>query len=118
MVKAILAEIQSALENLAKSGETHTLFINKMGLNQQDREAIHEYLGQGSVRIKLENTDEPAEWLESGVCGVWLGVFLDHNDRPLLETIEITRFPSIAAAQIEDIQSGAAQLRKCIEEMD
>lgn len=118
MVKAVLAEIQAALENLAETGETHTLFINKMGLNQQDREAIHDYLGQGSVRVKLENTDEPAEWLESGVSGVWFGVFLDHNDRPILETVEIACFPTIAGAQMEDIQSGATHLRKCMEEIE
>ena len=113
--RTILAEISGALERLIQTGETHTIFINKMGLVQQDRETIHELLGQGGVKVKIENTDEPAEWIESGISGVWFGVFFDHAERPLLETIEIATFPIIASAQPEDMNCGVIRLKMLLE---
>ncbi len=113
--RAILAEISAALERLIQTGESHTIFINKMGLVQQDRETIHELLGQGGVKVKIENTDEPAEWIESGISGIWFGVFFDHAERPLLETIEIAAFPPVASAQPEDMQCGAIRLKNLLE---
>lgn len=110
-VSAVLAEICGALEQLNQTGQGHTLFINKMALSQQDRRDIHDFLGEGSVRIKLEKTDEPAEWLESGIIGVWFGVFYDHAANPVLETIEITHFPQVAAAQPEDIVQAVQKLQ-------
>ena len=82
-----------------------------MGLTQDERQAIRDCLGQGGVRITLENSDEPAEWLESGAACVWYGVFYDQARRPLLETIEVGGFPAIAAAQPEDMADGLAALQ-------
>ena len=117
MISTILAELHSALLRFLQTGETYTIFINKMGLSQQDREALHEHLGQGNVRIKLENTDEPAEWLESSISGIWLGVFYDHQGNPVLETVEVAAFPPVAGAQQSDMQQGAAQLKILLEQL-
>lgn len=115
--KAVLAEIAAALERFAAGGAGWTIFVDKMGLTQPEREAIRDFLGQGAIRIALENSAEPAEWLESGVCGVWYGVFFDQSRRPLLETIEVCGFPAIAAAQIEDVREGGAAMRRRLEEI-
>lgn len=117
MIKPILTELENALIKLTDSGESHTIFINKMGLSQQDREELHEYLGQGSMRIKLENSDEPAEWIESGISGIWLGAYFDHRGNPILETIEVAHFPPVAAAQQEDILLGQQKLRQLIADL-
>ena len=118
MVRAVLAEISGALQRLAAGGAGHTIFINKMGLSPAEREAVHEHLGEGSVRIRLENTDEPAEWLESGLSGVWFGVYYDHAERPVLETVEIAHFPAVAAAQTEDVLAGADRLTELLATME
>lgn len=115
--RAVLTEIAAALERFASTGETHTLFINKMGLTQADREAIHAFLGQGTVRVQLNDTAEPAEWLETDIAGVWYGVFYDTSRRPVLETIEISDFPRVAAAQPEDIAAKSAELRRRLTEL-
>lgn len=114
VIKSILTELESALSNLTATGETHTIYINKMGLSQKDREELHDYLGQGSVSIKLKNSDEPAEWIESGISGIWLGVYFDHRDNPLLETVEVAYFPPVAAAHKEDILQGRQRLQSLI----
>lgn len=115
--KAVLAEIAAALERYAADGEGWTIYINKMGLAQDERQAIRDCLGQGGIRINLENSAEPAEWLESGVASVWYGVFYDQSRRPLLETIEVGGFPTIAAAQPEDVADGLAALRQRLAEL-
>ena len=115
--KAVLAEIVAALERYAADGTGWTIYIDKMGLAQDERQAIRDCLGPGGVRISIENSAEPAEWLESGVAGVWYGVFYDQSRRPLLETIEVGGFPAIAAAQPEDIATGLAALRQQLAEL-
>ena len=110
--KAVLHEVRNALTALADTGVTHTLFIDKMGLSTEDRLCVREFLGQGSLRIRLEGSFEPAEWLESGVAGVWYGVFFNQSGQPLLETLEIAFFPAVAAAQTEDVRLGAEVLRQ------
>jgi hydrogenase-1 operon protein HyaF len=114
---AVLAEIAAAVEHYAAGGGGRTIYINKMGLTQDERQAIRDCLGQGGIRINLENSAEPAEWLESGVAGVWYGVFYDQDRRPLLETIEIGGFPVVAAAQPEDVADGLAILRERLEQI-
>lgn len=101
--KAVLFEISEALQRFADSGEEWIIFSNKMSLSPEERQAIRDFLGQGSIKIKLTDSDEPAEWMESGIPGVWYGVFYDQTDNPILETIEIGKFPQVASAQIEDV---------------
>lgn len=115
--RAVLAEIAGALDRFQQSGEEWTVFINKMGLSQHDRQAIRDVLGQGGIRINLENSAEPAEWLESGIPGVWYGVFYDQSRNPVLETIEVVSFPRVAAAQPEDIIQGIDVLRQRLAEL-
>lgn len=104
--KAILFEICEALQRLKETDEKWCIFINKMSLAAEERQAIRDFLGLGSIKIKLSDSDEPAEWMESGVPGIWYGVFYDQTKNPILETIEICEFPQVASAQREDISQG------------
>ncbi len=113
-VRAVLIELAGALERLNSTNEGWTIFIDKMGLSQEERQSIRDILGQGGVRIRLEGGLEPAEWLETGISGVWYGVFYAPSERPVLETIEVGFFPQVAAAQTEDIQRGRTFLESRI----
>ncbi|MDR3591496.1 MAG: hydrogenase expression/formation C-terminal domain-containing protein [Negativicutes bacterium] len=116
--RAVLAEIAAAVERLRMSGERWVIFINRMALSQEERQMIRDFLGEGSVRIQLENTAEPTEWLESGVSGVWYGVFYDQSKNPLLETIEVALFPQVAAVQPEDLGLGLIDLKRRLAETE
>lgn len=113
-VRAVLAEISEALERFISTRQCWRVFIDKMGLSQEERQLIRDLLGQGATRIKLEGSLEPAEWMETGVSGVWYGVFYNQSARPVLETIEVGFFPQVAAAQQEDIEEGKARLKQII----
>lgn len=115
-VKAVLHEIAAALAKLEATGETHTIFINKMALQQTERQAVRDFLGEGTVSIRLADNKEPAAWQESGFAGIWYGVFYDYHDQPLVETIEIAVYPEIAAAQALDRQESLQKLQALIME--
>lgn len=110
-VKAVLVEISEALQRFIENGATWSIFTNKMSLSAEERQEIRDFLGIGNVTIKLDGSDEPAEWVESGTAGVWYGVFYDQSHNPVLETIEIGKFPQIAAAQLEDVRGNLENLK-------
>ncbi|QWK20305.1 MAG: hydrogenase expression/formation protein [Hydrogenobacter thermophilus] len=109
---AILNEILQALKDLYQKGEEHIIYINKIPLTEEDRLAILDVLGEGQVKIRLESKTQPAEWRETGVYGVWIGVFFDRDNKPILETIEITTFPRMASSQREDIEESIRLLEE------
>jgi hypothetical protein len=117
-VRAVLAEIAAAVELLGISGEGRVIFIDRMALSQDERRLIRDFLGEGAVRISLENTAEPVEWLESGVSGVWYGVFYNQSKNPLLEAIEVALYPAVAAVQPEDLRQGLTDLKRRLAETD
>jgi len=49
--------------------------------------------------------------MESGIPGIWYGVFYDQTNNPILETIEIGKFPEVASSQVEDIYRGLKTLK-------
>ncbi|SNZ15739.1 hydrogenase expression/formation protein [Hydrogenobacter hydrogenophilus] len=109
---AILNEILQALKDLYEKGEEHIIYINKLPLTEEDRIAILDTLGEGQVRIRLDSKTQPAEWRETGINGVWIGVFFDRDNKPILETIEITIFPRLASSQEEDIEESIKLLEE------
>jgi hypothetical protein len=116
-VLAVLHEVQNALQNLKEAGENWTIFLNKLPLTPTDRELISDTLGRGSVTVVSKGGTQPAEWVESGIAGVWLGVYYDSKGGPLLETIEVTLYPTFAAAQPEDVAESITTLSMRLQEI-
>lgn len=116
--KAVLSEIYGALQRFIEAGEVGNIFINKMSLSPEERQGIRDFLGQGNIKVNLADSAEPAEWMESGISGVWYGVFYDHAKNPILETIEIGKFPQVASSQLEDIHVSLQNLKYGLENKD
>ena len=110
----ILQEVLHALKEFLETGKEHVIYVNKMPITPEDREAILDVLGRGQVRITYSSKTQPAEWWETGIYGVWVGVFYNRDKKPVLETIEITDFPRLAAAQREDIEESSRVLEERI----
>ena len=109
---AVLEEIYNALEAFHRTGREWLIFLNKLPLTPDDRRIIAAVLGRGEVAVTADTDMQPSRWQESGISGVWLGTMLDSAGQPALETVEIGRFPQLAAAQPQDVAGGAAELRR------
>ena len=103
-INAIIHEISAALENLLETGKTHIIFLGKIGLTEPEQVELLQELGEGELKISLSKLDEPVDWYESALSGVWVGTFRNHRDEAVLRTIEVCYYPSIAASQKEDIK--------------
>ncbi len=110
----ILNEIYENLKEFYKTGKKYTIFTNKLPLSDEDREFLNEVLGEGEVKIKIESDFQPAEWKETKIYGVWIGIIYDKNKNPMAETIEITDFPDLAKSQREDISDSIQKLEKIL----
>jgi hydrogenase-1 operon protein HyaF len=107
---AILYEILQALKDFYNKGERHIIYINKLPLTKEDKHVILDVLRDGQVKIFLKSASQKVEWRETGISGVWMGVFFDRDEKPILETIEITDFPMLAMSQREDIEEAIKTL--------
>jgi len=107
---AILYEILQALKDFYNKGERHIIYINKLPLTEEDKHVILDVLRDGQVKIFLKSASQKVEWRETGISGVWIGVFFDRDEKPILETIEITDFPMLAMSQREDIEEAIKTL--------
>jgi hypothetical protein len=107
---AILYEILQALKDFYNKGERHIIYINKLPLTEEDKHVILDVLRDGQVKIFLKSASQKVEWRETGISGVWIGVFFDRDEKPILETIEITDFPMLAMTQREDIEEAIKAL--------
>jgi hypothetical protein len=107
---AILYEILQALKDFYNKGERHNIYINKLPLTEEDKHVILDVLRDGQVKIFLKSASQKVEWRETGISGVWIGVFFDRDEKPILETIEITDFPMLAMSQREDIEEAIKTL--------
>ncbi len=114
----ILTEVLEALKEFYKSGREHIIYINKLPITPEDRELILDVLGNGSVKINYSSKTQPAEWRETGIYGVWIGIIYDRDNKPALETIEITDFPQLARAQREDIEEAIKLLEEKLQEVN
>ncbi len=112
----ILYEIYENLKEFLKTGKRYTIYTNKIPLTEEDRQFLNKVLGEGDVKIKIDSKLQPAEWRETGISGVWIGIIYDKNKNPVLETIEITDFPELAKAQREDIEISMEKLKKVLSE--
>ena len=110
----ILYEIYENLKEFLKTGKRYTIYTNKIPLTEEDRQFLNEVLGEGDVKIKIDSKLQPAEWRETGISGVWIGIIYDKNKNPVLETIEITDFPELAKSQREDIEISVKELENVL----
>ena len=110
----MLNELKGYLNELAQSGKTTTLFLAQAGLTDQEQVDLLEYLAKGEIEISLPSSDEPVNWYETSVHGIWVGTFLDNRGGVMTRTIEVCYYPELAHSYTEDLPAGAKKLESII----
>lgn len=111
----LLNEIALALDVLARTGESRTLFLTQFPMTKGDAAYLHEFLGPGATIVQ-SGGPSPTVWRETGVSGVWWGEHYNSDRKVILRTIEITRMPELAVTPAEDIESALVELRERLPE--
>lgn len=105
----ILHEIRHALKKLLETGKATTIDLRAIPMAPGEEQKIEEILGEGEISIKLEALG-PSEIIETATAGVWLITHFNVEREVVGKFIEITRIPSLAESQKEDIEKGLLQL--------
>ena len=114
-VRAVLNELRLALKNLRENGETYSIYIEKMGLTEEEQVEVLETLGRGHITINFNETDQPVEWYESQFSGIWIGTYKNGRDDSILHTVEVSRYPEVVGAYDEDIITAEEDLTTWID---
>jgi len=115
LAKAILTEIYMALRNLQEKNENHTIYISKFDLTPKDKELLNAIFKKGTIEIKDNSPFQKASWEETTISGVWKGVIYDLQEVPIVETIEICHYPTLASSQDEEIKQSILKLKEVLE---
>lgn len=109
-VQAVLKELRHALQNLKDNGQNYSLYIEKTGLTDEEQVEVLETLGKGSIEIDFTETEQPVSWYETQFSGIWVGTFKNHRDQNMLHTVEVCRYPELAGAYEEDMETALEEL--------
>lgn len=110
-VAAVLSELVGMLDNLAHGGEAATIDLRSLPMSPEDRSELQSALGQGEVRATL-NAEGVSVLQETGMSGVW---WIEHRNQDgdlIAELIEVTAFPQILGASIEEMAASVCALRE------
>ena len=113
-VQAVLKELRHALVDLKENNKTYSVYVENTGLTDQEQVEVLETLGKGTVEIRFIETEQPVSWYETQFSGIWVGTFKNHRDENMLHTIEVCRYPELAGAYNEDIDTAVQDIDEWI----
>ena len=110
-VAAVLHEVAARLESLVTTGEAGAIDLRSLPMTRMDQRALREALGTGEVEATLTALGTTYVF-ETGFRGVWWVTHRNPKNEVVAESIEITDFPQILAAPLEDVSEDLEQLRR------
>ncbi len=107
---ALLHEVGSRMEALARRNEASSIDLRGLPMCAQDRAALAELLGSGSVFARVEAAGV-TEVRETAFPGVWWVAHANEAGEVLAEFIDVCAVPEILKAGREDVEEGLERLR-------
>jgi hydrogenase-1 operon protein HyaF len=109
-VAAILSELVSLLERLARGEAPATIDLRSLPMSPHDRAELQRALGEGEVQATV-NAEGLSKIRETHISGVWWVEHFDRHGELLAELIEVTLVPQILASASDEIAAAARALR-------
>lgn len=113
-VRAILTELQTKLDSLAKESISDSVDLRSLPMFPGDYELLKETLGYGEVHVSIDAMG-PTEIYETAFSGIWWISHFNSEDENIAEFIEITTLPAILKTADGDLQHASQQLLDLIE---
>lgn len=109
-VTAILMEIASLLDTLARDDEPGAIDLRSLPMSPDDRRQLIDALGSGEATITLQ-TDGESTIRETAMHGVWWNAHRDRGGNLIAEFIEIARVPAMLPVETDELRGAAQRLR-------
>lgn len=110
----VIAEITHKAQALAGDGVAHVINFSLLPHTPEDLALIETVLGEGNLTI-LSRGYGNCRIDACALKDVWRVRYYNSNDMLILDTIEITRLPEVAAAAHEDLADSAQRLAEVLE---
>lgn len=107
--RAVLHEIATLLETLARTGAMGAIDLARLPLNHADRREIRDALGTGAVRAEIQ-AEGATVIQEARYPGVWFVTHHNEAGTVITELIEVCAVPAILPAPAADIHDAASRL--------
>lgn len=102
-VRAILAELETALHELLNGGREHSIDLRSLPFAPGELDYLREVLGTGEVRIEIEALGK-SRINETAVRGVWWVTHYNALDDRMAEFLEISFCPDLVRAHRDDVR--------------
>jgi hydrogenase-1 operon protein HyaF len=100
---AILAELETSLRTLLKSGKEHSIDLRSLPLLPGELDYLRERLGTGEVQVDV-NALGHSTVVETAIRGVWWVTHRNAVDNVMAEFLEVSFCPDIIRAQRDDVR--------------
>ena len=108
--RALLRELESALQLLIENGETTRIDLGSLPLNPADYELLENVLGHGEVIASVDSLGV-SEISDTSIPGIWRVEYYNNEEVLVAEFIEVTRCPELLQTPEEEIKDGLLALR-------
>lgn len=110
---AVLAEIAQQQAAYRPGGEAHAVNLSRLPLTPGDQDFLGERLGEGDVTIQVRGYGE-TRITAARLPNVWRVRHYNASAQLLLDTVEVSDFPSVARATPEDLADAAVRLSELL----
>jgi hydrogenase-1 operon protein HyaF len=110
---AVLAEIEQQQATYRRGGAAHTVNLSRLPVTPGDRAFLDERLGEGEVTMRVRGYGE-TRITATKLPNVWWVRHYNASEQLLLDSVEVSDFPTVACATPEDLADSAARLSELI----
>lgn len=102
-VRAILAELETALHALLNEGREHSIDLRSLPFAPGELDYLKQVLGSGEVRVEIEALGK-SQVVETSIRGVWWVTHFNTLDDRMAEFLEISFCPDLIRAHRDDVR--------------
>ena len=102
-VRAILAELETSLQNLLATGCEHSIDLRGLPFAPGELDYLKQTLGTGEVHAEIDALGR-SDVQETAIRGVWWVTHYNTLDDVMAEFLEVSFCPDIVRAQRDDVR--------------